>query len=263
MQSLDKTDRVIINLKVIAMLKDGQRLCIRNNQFSVWEPGWTQALVRWGFGENRWVNVEEMQTVIHDALRLLGTYMNLVQHAYGATPLAPDKYAIAVPTPSASLGFVSTLARDLEYAIEGLQSLRRTYATDPLMVATLDVLVERTQTEIEKAKQLLVTANSVAPTPTPTPTRYGTNSAPDYRASGQRSSDDALNATINALDMETAAPEASSASASAQAAQPQLVVHGGGGGGGGGSSNTGGSSGNAYAKKGKFAPLPSSSVIGI
>ncbi len=159
MQSLDKTDRIIINLKVLSTVQEGQRLCIRGNQFSIWDAGWTQAALRWAYGEDRWVNLEDIQLLITDALRILGTYMNLVQHAY----TVPSTQAIPVPTPSASLGFVNSLARDLRNAIHGLENLKKTYAGDQRMIATLELLVDRVMGEIEKATSMVANAPANPP----------------------------------------------------------------------------------------------------
>ncbi len=155
MQSLDKTDRIIINLKVLSTLQEGQRLCIRGNQFSIWDAGWTQAALRWAYGEDRWVNLEDIQLLVTDALRILGTYMNLVQHAY----TVPSTQAIPVPTPSASLAFVNSLSKDLRNAIHGLDNLKKTYAGDQRMIATLELLVDRVMGEIEKAAAMVATPN--------------------------------------------------------------------------------------------------------
>jgi hypothetical protein len=174
MNSLDKTDQVIINLKVISMLTEGQRLCWRNNNFSVYPAGWSQAVYRWMFGESRWVNMEEVKTVVNDAIRILGTYINMVQHAY--TPGVTDRYTFAVPTPQTSLGFVLTMARELETACRGLLALKATYAGDQLITATFELLIERTSLEIEKASEVIraftardtPTPPVAAPAPTPT-----------------------------------------------------------------------------------------------
>lgn len=145
MLSLDKTDRVVINLKVIATLQEGQRLCVRHNQFSVYDEGWAQALLRWAYSENRWVNYEDVQGVMNEAFCMLGTYCNLVQT--GDTS--------SMPTQTSALGSVATLCREVRSAAQGLNNLKKTYTYDPLMVATLDVLTERAQNEIAKATELL------------------------------------------------------------------------------------------------------------
>lgn len=163
MNSLEKTDQVIINLKVIATLSEGERLCLRNNNFSVYSPGWSQAVFRWIWGETRWVNMEDVKTVIGDAIRILGTYVTLVHHAY--TPVADDRFSFAVPTPQTCFGFVSTMARELRAATKGLASLKQTYTGDQLITATFDLLIERTLLEIQKADETMVTYQSMAQTP--------------------------------------------------------------------------------------------------
>lgn len=163
MNSLEKTDQVIINLKVISTLTDGERLCLRNNNFSVYSPGWSQAVFRWMSGETRWVNMEDVKMVISDAIRILGTYVNLVHHAY--TPVTDDRFSFAVPTPQTCFGFVSTMARELRAATKGLESLKQTYTGDQLITATFDLLIERTLLEIQKADETMITYRSMSQTP--------------------------------------------------------------------------------------------------
>jgi len=153
MNSLEKTDQVIINLKVIATLQDGERLCLRNQNFSVYSPGWAQALFRWMNGETRWVNMDDIKTVINDAIRILGTYINMVHHV--CTDVYTDHFLMAVPTPQTSLAFVNTMARELKAATNGLENLKKTYTGDQLITATFDLLIERTMIEIHKAEETL------------------------------------------------------------------------------------------------------------
>lgn len=157
MSSLDKTDRIIINLKVVSTLTEGQRLCVRNKMFSVYDDGWTQALYRWLFSENRWANIDDIQSEFNDALRILGTYITLIQTGFSTVA----DHAIPVPTPDTCASFVTSLARELQQAVVGLQNLQHTYAADQRLVATLALLIERTNGEIEKARR--ITASQLAP----------------------------------------------------------------------------------------------------
>lgn len=180
MSSLDKTDRIIINLKVISTLSDGQRLCVRNNLFSIYEPGWMQALTRWLYSEDRWANMDDIQVEVNDALRIMGTYMTLMQTTYGVNAVPTGSTpSLPVPPPETCASFVSTLAKELNNAVHGLQSLQRTYPDDKRMVATLSVLIERIQSEIEKAHRLV--------------TRLGSASGSGAAASGAAASEHASN----------------------------------------------------------------------
>lgn len=150
MLSLDKTDRVIINLKVLSTLKEGERVCVRNGQFSVYCVGWAQSITRWVYSENRWVNFDDVQTVFNEAICILCTYMNMALEAGNQAP-------------HAALASVDNVAKELNSAIDGLVQLRKTYDADPRMVATLDVLIERTHTEVKKAQTLLNQQNYEKP----------------------------------------------------------------------------------------------------
>lgn len=155
MNSLDKTDRIIINLKVLATLSEGQRVCARNGQFSVYTPGWAQSVLRWLYSEDRWNNLDEVGNTVNDALRILNVYTNLAAFGYSATMPLPA--AVPVPTPDASLNFVASMSRELTHALKGLRALKSTYATDPLLLATVDVLIERVETEVQNARHVLDT----------------------------------------------------------------------------------------------------------
>ena len=159
MGSSDKTDRVIINLKVIATLTEGQRLCVRNSMFSVYEPGWVQALYRWILSEDRWANMDDVQAEVNDALRIMAAYTALMQ--------SHDKTGLALPPVDTCASVVSTLAKELHHAVHGLQSLQRTYPTDMRMVATLAVLIDRIQAEVEKAHKVLAAAQLPPPPAAP------------------------------------------------------------------------------------------------
>jgi hypothetical protein len=50
---------------------------------------------------------------------------------------------------------VATLSRELSAAQAGLCNLKNTYQDDSRMLANLDVLIERTATEVGKAEQML------------------------------------------------------------------------------------------------------------
>ena len=165
MDSLDKTDQIIINLKVLSMLQEGERLCVRNDQFSVYNAGWTQAVCRWIYGESRWADVDDIKSVVNDALRVLGTYMNMLQNSYATLPAT---FAFGVPPLETSIGFVRTLARELTAAVKGIGSLKRTYSGDQLITATFDLLIERMTLEIDNSIKV-VDAACASPSPSPSP----------------------------------------------------------------------------------------------
>ena len=145
----DAVDLVIINLKVLAGLKETDRLITRNSAFEVQETGWIQTISRRWNGDTRWSNFAEIKKLIEDALRILGAYC---AHAFGtATAAAP------LPKPSNAIDSVQSLVAELTSASNGLVVLKATYAADPRMIANLDVLLQKLNFEVLKAQTAIFT----------------------------------------------------------------------------------------------------------
>jgi len=145
----DAVDLIVINLKVLAGLKETDRLITRNSAFEVQETGWIQTISRRWNGDTRWSNFAEIKKLIEDALRILGAYC---AHAFGtATAAAP------LPKPDNAYESVQSLVTELTSAATGLTVLKATYATDPRMIANLDVLLQKLQCEVSRAQSSLFT----------------------------------------------------------------------------------------------------------
>lgn len=145
----DAVDLVIINLKVLAGLKESDRLITRNAAFEVQETGWIQTISRRWNGDTRWSNFAEIKKLIEDALRILGAYS---AHAFGTvTSAAP------LPKPDNAVESVQSLVAELTSAANGLVVLKSTYSTDPRMIANLDVLLQKLRLEVSRAQAALLT----------------------------------------------------------------------------------------------------------
>lgn len=145
----DAVDLVIINLKVLAGLKETDRLITRNSAFEVQETGWIQTISRRWNGDTRWSNFAEIKKLIEDALRILGAYC---AHAFGTvTSAAP------LPKPDNAIESVQSLVAELTSAAAGLTVLKATYATDPRMIANLDVLLQKLHCEVTRAQTAILT----------------------------------------------------------------------------------------------------------
>ena len=151
----DAVDLVIINLKVLAGLKETDRLITRNSAFEVQETGWIQTISRRWNGDTRWSNFAEIKKLVEDALRILNAYC---AHAFGtATAAAP------LPKPSNAIDSVQSLVAELTSAAAGLTVLKATYATDPRMIANLDVLLQKLNCEVQRAQISLFTHTPEVP----------------------------------------------------------------------------------------------------
>jgi hypothetical protein len=110
-------DELLVSLKIIAMVGDGQKLSLRQGRLAL---GSGNALVRWLTGEARHSTISALRVVISDAIGALGG-----------------------DAAKADAWLVGRLVADLDAARAGIARLQTTYAGDSLVVAQLQVLVER------------------------------------------------------------------------------------------------------------------------
>ena len=149
--STEKIDRILINLKVLATLQAGERITLYSNGcFSVYKSGWAQCISRRTYGETRWGNLESIKTVINEAINILQTYVNLVEG--GNTNNLSS--TLPFPTLVSCITYIKTFSKELSVVKNGLENLKKTYETDPLMGANLNLLIERTETEVIKANDI-------------------------------------------------------------------------------------------------------------
>ena len=174
MSSSEKIDRVIINLKVISNIKEGERLTVRGGNFSVQSVGWFQGVSRWTNGDTRWGNLEDIKNVVDDAVRILGSYMTFVNQGSRSTTTQDDKTAVyPVPPLGSTLSYVDNVADELEAAATGLENLKKTYASDSRMVANLDVQTQKMKAEVATARALIGQYDASSTTTTASPALKG------------------------------------------------------------------------------------------
>lgn len=174
--SSERTDRVIINLKVIAYVKPDERISMRNNSFSIQPPGWVQCMTRWQYGESRWANLDDIKNVVEDALRIMGSYLSMFKgqlHNTTGETGGGGAGQYPLPTPENCANYIADIVKELEGAMAGLTNLKVTYANDPLMRSHLDLLVQRMNDEIQTARRAISTPTShtVSSSALPIPTR--------------------------------------------------------------------------------------------
>ena len=108
------TDELLVSLKIIAMVSDGQKLSLRQGRLAL---GSGNAIVRWLTGEARNHTISALRVVVTDAIDAL---------CHNDDPW-----------------LAARLIADLDAARAGIARLQTTYASDSLIVAQLQVLVER------------------------------------------------------------------------------------------------------------------------
>jgi len=111
----DFADRTITNLKVLGMVQKGCKLAVRKGQLAIDEPGYARFLRRWLHNDSRDLALMHLRSTVSSAMGL-----------------RPEDDAGA-----------RRLLAEFRSARKGLENVRATYATDSVMVASLDVLLEK------------------------------------------------------------------------------------------------------------------------
>lgn len=123
MISDDFLDGTIANLKVIGMVPQNGRLCVRKGNICLDKDGQFQSMRRWMRGDSRDLTLMHIRNTINNAARILGH--------------------LGTSSNSIASGTVRRIVAEMQQCEIGLQNLRTTYASDSLMFANINVLIER------------------------------------------------------------------------------------------------------------------------
>lgn len=123
--SEDIVDHLLTSLKVVSMIKEGQKVCVRNGHLSLetQSTGVATSVKRWIHGDSRQTTLNYIKSVIHNSITVSRTYRNQTS--------------------------VGKIVFGLQEALKGIQSLSVTYAEDATVSATLQVLYDRITTELK------------------------------------------------------------------------------------------------------------------
>jgi len=118
-------DQILTSLKIISMIKEGQKVCVRNGLLSL-EPTSTGIPV----AIRRWINNDSRQST-------LAYIKNVVNNALDVCNILTDHETI------------EKLSKSLNDSSTGLGSLAVTYEKDVPIVATIQVMQDRIKTNLE------------------------------------------------------------------------------------------------------------------
>lgn len=130
MYGQDFIDQILTSLKVISMIKEGQKVKVRNGLLDL-EPmssGFSVAVRRWMHNDNRHTTILYIKNVIANAMEII-----LIKHDQS------DK-----------------LERAIIDCITGLGALAVTYGEDASVTATLHVLQERIKSKIRNTGIMII-----------------------------------------------------------------------------------------------------------
>jgi hypothetical protein len=107
----DLVDKIIINLKIIGIVKINEKLCIRKGNLQVDQESNLRSLKRWFFRDTR----EDFLIFIRDIIRKIN--------------LITDRRDL------------ERIYSEFEKAQLGMDNLKTTYSMDPVTIATIDNLI--------------------------------------------------------------------------------------------------------------------------
>ena len=123
-------ERVLLNLKVVGMVRQHERLSTRGNQLDVDRPSFWQGVRRWLRGDGRRLNMDVLNEVFTSAFLYLDT---CTDH--------PRRLRVA---------------NELLRACVGLSNLQTTYEADIETVARLQLLVDQVRDRLANAAPLVI-----------------------------------------------------------------------------------------------------------
>jgi hypothetical protein len=129
-------DKTMANLKLIGMIKKGEKVCLRKGQLNIEYIDRLQSIRRWYNKDSRDVSLIHIRNTINDAIKIAkGLITNNIQS-------------------DLKIWTVSALNQELKNCETGMQNLKTTYIDDPSFLANIEVLLDKCKAqadEIDKA----------------------------------------------------------------------------------------------------------------
>jgi len=155
--STEFTDNVIANLKIIAMLQKAQRLCVRKGQLTLERDDRFQFLRRYVRNDSRDTIVLHIRDTVSNAIKIARSTMEVL-----AVNSNIPQTVVQSAGPCFSEWTLIKIMNELENARQGLINLKTTYSTDAIMIANLDVIVDRIAINCEDIAATVANVATVA-----------------------------------------------------------------------------------------------------
>jgi hypothetical protein len=155
-----KTDYCLTNLKILAKIKVGDKLCFDEQleHFVIDEWAWSQPLARWWAAEGRKSTIKSLDEFITIVFKTIDTiYCNEVSEPYNDvkntyyTSITQTNHIFKEENTNLLLSFIS----ELRNAISGISNLKQTYNTDVGTVSSLDIVIEKMNVRVKKIQSIL------------------------------------------------------------------------------------------------------------
>lgn len=140
-------DKTMANLKLIGMIKKGEKVCLRKGQLNIEYVDRLQPVRRWYNKDSRDVTLIHIRNTINDAIKIAkGLLSNNIQS-------------------DMKTWTIGAINNELKNCDIGLQNLKTTYIEDPSFQANIDVLSDKCKAQSEEIDKALImfTESQVSP----------------------------------------------------------------------------------------------------
>jgi len=149
MTTEDFVDSTIASLKIIGMVPKNGKLCIRKGQLCIESSVKAQGFWRFFNGDSRDMTLMHAKNTINNAMKITRALMN-----------STTKDEINTWT-------IQRIHDEMEGAQGGLQNLKTTYVNDSMMIANLEVVIDRQRAHGEEIRKYICELTYESPTALP------------------------------------------------------------------------------------------------
>ena len=137
MTSEDFVDSTIASLKIIGMVPKNGKLCIRKGQLCIDTSIKAQGLWRFFNGDSRDMTLMHAKNTINNAMKITRALMN------------------SATKDEMNIWTIQRIYHEMDGAQGGLQNLKTTYTNDSMMIANLEVIIDRQRANGEEIRKYL------------------------------------------------------------------------------------------------------------
>ena len=160
----EQLDTIILNLKIIANIKEYDKLSIIDDKICIDTPYMLQGLWRKWYGQGRNETLECIKKVINDIFMFTDELLKMNSNrSFRSNPIPIINNTNNNNTHTNITGFkesnsciFSTIMINLDESIKGIQNLKITYLGDTTISSELDLLISKIHNRIEQIKKILV-----------------------------------------------------------------------------------------------------------
>lgn len=148
----------IIGWKVLAKVEVNGKICTKNcGGLQIEYTSVMQGIIRWLNGDSRKNTLSQIHTLYQTAIELcteLKSHMEQTADTDSSSRFEIESY-------NQHLFDLRTLCKEMQNSIKGIDNLAKTYSTDAVSCAELEVIIKNIENHIDKYNKYLSTKNEI------------------------------------------------------------------------------------------------------